>query len=358
MDPFRPNTAGSRNRTYTKNRRVFRLLLTVVLIVVVVWFMRGLFRVPQQPTIVIYCFTGMQEVMENGIFPAFQEYWKEKTGGQVEYIPTFAGSGAIIDRIVSRVPLDVAVLASEMDALRLSEKGLAAVKSWRDLPYEGVCCRTPLVMLVREGNPKGISAYDDLAGPDIDILHPHPSTSGAGEWSLLAIYGSILRDGRSAQDAFDLLERIWQRTEIKPSSTRYTLQRYQEGKGDVVCTYESNVLANKVRDRISGQLVPVSGTIFCEPIVLPLQRHASSSHGRLLDEFVEFLWGMQAQQLFIDYGFHSMEDTPSQVRADFARYQDLFTIDSLGGSRLCRTEVIDRFLQGNESPRDQSAIFP
>jgi ABC-type sulfate transport system substrate-binding protein len=358
MEQFSQNPAGIPKSTYHSSRRAFSFLLTIILIAIVVWFMRGLFRTPQPPTIVIYCFTGMQDVMENGIFPAFQEYWTEKTGEQVEYIPTFAGSGAIIDRIVSKVPLDVAVLASEMDALRLSERGLAAVKSWRDLPHLGVCCRTPLVMLVREGNPKGISGYDGLIAADVEIINPDPRSSGAGEWSLLAVYGSALRNGLNSQDAFLELGKVWRQTTIKPSSARYALQRYQEGSGDVLFSYESNILANRMRSRLSGQRVPVDRTILCEPIVLPLQRHASSAHGKLLDEFVHFFWSTQAQELFVAYGFHSVEDSLNLAREDFASFHDLFTVDSLGGASICRTEILDRFIQEYEFLRDESAIFP
>ena len=79
----------------------------------------------------------------------------------------------------------------DRDAERLKQGG--AVKSdWHLLPARGVVNKTPFIILVRQGNPKGIRDFADLAKPGVKVIHPDPASSGGAQWSILAIYGSEL----------------------------------------------------------------------------------------------------------------------------------------------------------------------
>jgi hypothetical protein len=50
------------------------------------------------PTIVFYGFSILAEVMNEGIFPAFQKVWASEGGGPVEFISSFSGSGTVATR--------------------------------------------------------------------------------------------------------------------------------------------------------------------------------------------------------------------------------------------------------------------
>ncbi|GAH64387.1 unnamed protein product, partial [marine sediment metagenome] len=139
--------------------------------------------------------------MERGMFPAFQEYWEKEQGEHVEFIPTFAGSGTIVDKIISRFPAEVAILSSPIDAIRLSERVLVPAKSWAGLPNGGVFSHSPMIMIVREGNPLVITDFSDLRNPGMEVIHPDPISSGAGQWALLAIYGSALKASGDSLEA-------------------------------------------------------------------------------------------------------------------------------------------------------------
>src|SRR5690606_39324896 len=73
--------------------------------------------------IVVYGFSILGEVMNDGVFPAFQEHWKARTGEDVEFISSFGGSGTVTNQIILGVPAEVAILSLELDALRLVESG-------------------------------------------------------------------------------------------------------------------------------------------------------------------------------------------------------------------------------------------
>ena len=286
---------------------------------------------PEARTLTIYCYTGMQEVMENAIFPAFKDYWKERHGEKLAYIPTFAGSGAITTKIVAEFPAEIAVLSSNIDAVQLSSRGIHFVRNSRDLPFQGVISRTPVIMLVREGNPKGVHDFADLFKAGVDIAYPDPLTSGAGQLGILAIFGSLVDAGVDEAEAYEELHSLWNNVVKKPSNARDELAAFLSGVGDVLITYESNILKNPKRAQISGDLIYPKTTIFSEPVVSAIKRNVKSKQMDLVDEFMEFLWSVEAQQKFVDYGFRSIREELKLTREDYGSIDhplDLAAFDS------------------------------
>ncbi|MGH8060361.1 MAG: hypothetical protein ACREOH_24505 [Candidatus Entotheonellia bacterium] len=49
-------------------------------------------RIAQPRTVVLYGFSILGDVMNQAIFPLFQQQWQAQTGEQVEFISSFAGS--------------------------------------------------------------------------------------------------------------------------------------------------------------------------------------------------------------------------------------------------------------------------
>jgi len=123
-----PDSPREKPSYFSVGYRYFRILIAALLAVflfIVVWKSTDLMHAEKHRTLTIYCFTGMKEVMENAILPAFKDRWRDQTGESVEYIATFAGSGEITQKIISRFPVEVAIFASELDSLRLSSRGVA-----------------------------------------------------------------------------------------------------------------------------------------------------------------------------------------------------------------------------------------
>src|SRR5205807_5514832 len=118
-------------------------------------------------TIVVYGFSILGDTIDGAIFPAFQQQWQAQTGERVELISSFAGSGTITNQLVMGVPAQVALLSLELDAQRLAAAGVVAPQSWRSLPHNGIVNRTPFIILLRPGNPKGIHDLAHLARPGI-----------------------------------------------------------------------------------------------------------------------------------------------------------------------------------------------
>ena len=310
--------------------RISAAAVLAVLLIAVVWKGKDLIHTVEHRTLTVYCFTGMEEVMENAIFPAFKAHWKEQTGESVEFIPTFAGSGDITRKIISRFPVEVAIFASELDSLSLATRGIAFVEQGKDLPNNGIFNRTPLVILTRPENAFNIRGFKDLTKLGIGIVYPDPSTSGAGHLGLIAIYGACIKAGGTHAEAIEQVQAVWRNVVDKPSSAVVDLLHFREGTGDVMVTYESNLLANPRRPQIEGRIIYPEATILCEPTVRAIRNNVSAKQEAIVEAFIAFLWSDVAQEAFVQYGSHSVDESLNKQRSDFGSLKSAFTINEIG----------------------------
>ncbi|HEY6118381.1 MAG TPA: substrate-binding domain-containing protein, partial [Pyrinomonadaceae bacterium] len=139
--------------------------------------------------VTVYGFSIMKESLEKEIYPGFARLWKQQHGEDVRFTSSFAGSETVTNQILQGVRADIAILSIERDAERLKQGGFVT-SDWHELPHHGIVNKTPFVILVRQGNPKAIHDFPDLAKPGVRVIHPDPISSGGAQWSVLAIYGS------------------------------------------------------------------------------------------------------------------------------------------------------------------------
>ena len=130
--------------------------------------------------ITLYGFSVMKESLEKAIFPGFTTKWKQQHGQVVQFQSSFAGSETVTNQILRGAPADIAILSIERDAQRLKKDGFVT-SDWHSLPGRGIVNKTPFVIIVRQGNPKGIKDFSDLAKPGIRLIHPDPISSGGAQ---------------------------------------------------------------------------------------------------------------------------------------------------------------------------------
>ena len=124
-------------------------------------------------TITLYGFSIMKESLEKAIFPGFTAKWKQEHGQIVQFQSSYAGSETVTNQILQGAPAEIAILSIERDAQRLKNSGFI-IGDWRSLPARGMVNKTPFIIIVRKGNPKGINDFSDLAKPGIRLIHPDP----------------------------------------------------------------------------------------------------------------------------------------------------------------------------------------
>jgi sulfate transport system substrate-binding protein len=302
------------------------------------WLFPGSHEAPK--TIVFYGFSILAETFEDGVFPAFSRAWRDETGERVEFISSFAGSGTVTNQIIMGVPAELALLSLEPDAERLAAAGAVVRGSWSSLPHGGVVNRTPFVILVRPGNPKGIRDFEDLARPGVGVVHPDPLTSGGANWAILAEYGAGFREG-GHEAGVRLLRGIWKNVTAQASSARGARTQFENGFGDALITYEQEALADRARGRLKADVVYPRRTILSEHTLVIVDKNVRPEARAAVDAFVAFLWSDAAQAIFVAKGFRSVEPRLNAARRDFASIEDAFLVEDLGGWEKARRNIIE-----------------
>jgi sulfate/thiosulfate transport system substrate-binding protein len=297
----------------------------------------------KQATITVYGFSIVKEPFEKDIFPAFQQEWQRKTGQQLNLLPSYAGSEIVTNQIIFGVEADIAILAIERNADRLMRPDVSQ-NDWRKLPYGGIVNRTPIVIIVRQGNPKRIRDFTDLANAGVKLLIADPSSSGGGQWSLLAIYGSELIKSenqigaRNQNHAFDLLRRIRANVLATPESARQARTQFERGEGDALVTYEVEAM-QMAEQKQPVEIVTPQSTIFCEHPVVIIDHAMTPAKYALIELFVRSFWEPRAQQAWVKAHFRSVTD--ESLNARFPKIDLPFYVKDLGGWDRAYPEIIE-----------------
>lgn len=322
-------------------RRSFNWSFFGLLILYILWPWLPGKDSPSTRTIIIYGFSTLDEVMNQGIFPAFANQWQQQTGESVEFVSSFAGSGTVTNQLILGVPAEIAILSLELDALRLVKAGTLAEPTWRSLPNEGVLNRTPFIIMVRPGNPDNIQDFADLGRPGIGVVHPDPLTSGGAQWAILAEYGASIRLNGDETAAYQQLSSIWHNVVAQAASARAARTQFDNGFGDALITYEQEPLRDNMLGRLKGEIVYPSTTILSEHIVVVLDKNISPQQQPLVNAFTEFLWSQEAQHIFIEYGFRSVDEALNNANPALQPIQNPFTVGDLGGWNAAKENIID-----------------
>ncbi len=298
--------------------------------------------------VTLYGFSIMKESLEKAIYPAFIAKAKREHGVDVRFTSSFAGSETVTNQILQGVKAQIAILSIERDAQRLKDKGFVT-SDWHTLPQKGIVNKTPFVILVRKGNPKGIHDFSDLAKPGIKLIHPDPVSSGGAQWSILAIYGSELvksdkqTGGADHARAVQMLQAIWRNVISTPGSAREARTQFESGYGDALITYElDGLLMKEGNATVDAEIIIPEATILSEHPAVVIDRNVSAADRPAIDAFMQYLWSEEAQRAFVKFDFRSAtSDALTQENKALATIKYPFTVDYFGGWDKAYPEIIE-----------------
>src|SRR2546423_5885293 len=296
--------------------------------------------------VTIYAFSVLKEAMDKAVLPGFAAKWKQEQGEDVKFTASYAGSETITNQILQGVGAEVGIFSIERDVERLAKAGFVT-SNWKGLPSGGIVNKTPFVILVRKGNPKGIRDFADLARPGVKLIHPDPDGSGGAQWSILAIYGSELKKSQAETGGVDqgralqLLKSVWRNVFTTPDSARAARTQFETGYGDALITYELEGLQMKQAGGAVEIVVP-RATIFSEHPAVVIDRNVTADDRPLVDAFMQYLWSDEAQQAFVKYNFRSVtHDEFDDANQSLAHIELPFTVELFGRRQHAYPEVID-----------------
>jgi sulfate transport system substrate-binding protein len=279
------------------------------------------------------------------IIPLFQAAWKAETGQDVVFEESYLGSGAQSRAVVEGFEADVVALSLEADVTRIVDAGLIT-HDWHAAPHNGMVSTSIVVFGVRPGNPANITDWHDLAPPGIEVLTPNPQTSGGAMWNILSAYGAALRghvqgvpaDDPAAAQAF--LEAVLRNVTVMDKGARESITNFEQGVGDVIITYENEILVGQQAGQDYEMVTPQSSILIENPVAIvdaSVDKHGSRA---VAEAFVEFLFTAEAQTIFANHGLRSPDSAVAAATADrYPPITDQFTIEYFGGWDQATPEV-------------------
>src|SRR5207253_6044069 len=112
------------------------------------------------------------------LIPAFQA---TAAGKGVSFSQSYGGSTDQSRAVASGLPADVVALSLAPDVDSLVAKGLVSPK-WTKAKDAGIVSDSVVVFVVRNGNPKHITGWNDLVRKAIQVVTPNPIASGGARW--------------------------------------------------------------------------------------------------------------------------------------------------------------------------------
>ena len=336
-------------KTTSMKRTTKQLTFVGLLGLVVATLIQGCGGQPGQTgnkvTLILGGYTAPREAYDKAIVPAFQEYWKGKTGQDVEFQTSWQASGAQSRAIIGGFEADIAALSLEGDINKIADAGLIT-HDWKSMPNQAMVSTSVVVIAVRTGNPKGIKDWSDLVQTGLNVVTPDPKTSGGAQWNINAIYGAALRgfagvakDDKTA--AHDFLKNVIRNVSIMDKGARESITTFEKGVGDVAITYENEVLVAHQSGQKYDYVIPHS-TILIENPVAIVDKYVDK-HGvrEVAEAFVKFLWTEGAQRGYAKYGLRPVVPTAvsGEVLSQFPPVADLWKIDYLGGWKKVGEEI-------------------
>jgi sulfate transport system substrate-binding protein len=189
------------------------------------------------------------------------------------------------------------------------------------------------VLLVREGNPKNIQGWADLANDGVGVITPNPKTSGGARWNFLAAWGSVALNGGTEDEAKELLGQIFENVLVLDSGARASTQTFVErGIGDVLIAWENEALLT-LRESGDFEIVYPSQSILAEPAVAVVDANVDRHETReVATEFLNYLYSDEAQELIAENFYRPGNPEILANYADqYPEFERLFTIGDFGG---------------------------
>jgi len=277
---------------------------------------------------------------------AFVKHWKAQTGQEVSIKQSHGGSGKQARSVIDGLDADVVTLALAGDIDALYTNGGWIPKDWQKrLPNNSSPYTSTIVLVVRQGNPKGIKDWDDLIRPDIKVITPNPKTSGGARWNYLAAYEYAKRKYASETKAKEFIAKLYANVPVLDTGARGSSITFaQRNQGDVFISWENEAYLLEKEFGNKVDFIYPSISILAEPPVTVVDKNVERKGTRKVAEaYLNFLYTEEAQDLI---GKNFYRPISAKAQAKYAKQLpklNLFTIDQAfgGWERASKEHFVD-----------------
>ena len=256
------------------------------------------------------------------LIPAFEA---TSEGKGVSFSQSYGPSGEQSRAVANGLHADIVNLSLEPDVEKLVKAGLVS-PDWNKNATDGFVTDSVAVIIVRKGNPKHITGWNDLIKPGVGVLTPNPFTSGSARWNVMAAYGAQLKEGKTPAQAQEYLKALFHNVVSQDSSARDALQTFLSGRGDALIDYEDEAIADQKKGAPIEYVIPKDTILIQNPIAV-VGTGASATEAQ---KFVNYLLSPAGQKIWASEGYRPVIGNVA-APGEFPTPTGLFTIAALGG---------------------------
>ncbi|RYX98153.1 MAG: sulfate ABC transporter substrate-binding protein [Comamonadaceae bacterium] len=266
---------------------------------------------------------------------AFQKYWKAKAGQDVTIKQSHGGSGKQARSIIDGLDADVATLALAGDTDALVKNGAWLAADWqKKLPHNSSPYTSTIVLVVRQGNPKGIKDWDDLVKPGVSVITPNPKTSGGARWNYLAAWEFAKRKYGGDAKGKEFVGKLYGNVPVLDTGARgSTITFAQRNQGDVLIAWENEAYLLEKEFGAKFDIIAPSISILAEPAVAVVDKNVDRKGTRAVaEEYLKYLYTEEGQDIAGKNFYRPAvsEKAKAKYAKQFGKL-NLFTIDQAFG---------------------------
>lgn len=268
------------------------------------------------------------------IIPKFVEKWQKEHNQNVTIEQSYGGSGSQARAVIDgSQEADIVHLSLALDTGKIEQAGLIKPGWERKAPRGGIVTRSVVALVTRPDNPKGIESWEDLTKDDLSIITANPKTSGIAIWNFLALWGSVTQKGGDEAQAREFTTKVYKNVPVLTSNARQASDIFfKQGKGDVLLTYEDEVILAGLKGEKLPYVVPDVNISIDNPVAIVDKNVDKHGTREIAQAFVDFLYTTEAQQEFAKLGYRAVNPSVvAEVAQKFPQLQTLFTVQDLGG---------------------------
>lgn len=254
----------------------------------------------------------------------FIKYWKETKGQDVFVTQSHGGSGKQGRSVIEGNEADVVTLALAYDITAIEKAGLID-KGWQnEFKSNSAPYTSTIVFLVRKGNPKNITDWDDLVEKGVGVITPNPKTSGGARWNYLAAWGYAEQVFQGDKVKIkEYITNLYKNVLVLDSGARGATTTFVEnGQGDVLISWENEAYLSIAENPDDYEIITPSISILAEPPVA------------IVDEVVEKRGTKEVATAYLEYLY---SDIGQRIAGDnyyrpsnpeiAKEYADIFDLD-------------------------------
>jgi sulfate transport system substrate-binding protein len=267
------------------------------------------------------------------VVPKFVAKWKKEHNQTVTIKQSYGGSGSQARAVIDGLDADIVYLALAPDTKKIEKAGLIQPGWEKELPNNSIVSKSVAGIVTREGNPKGIKGFADLAKNGVSFITADPKSSGGARWNFLALWGSVTQEGGNEAKAKDFITKAYKNVPVLPKDAREASDVFfKQGQGDALLNYENELILAAQKGEKLPYIIPAVNISIDNPIAVVDKNVDKHGTREVSEAFVKYLFTPEAQREFAKVGFRPVDRTVAkEYGSKFPKLKTLATAQDFGG---------------------------